>query len=94
MEPSELRNDTHLVACIDDLPFHEGSPISPVVGQREVGVVLVDYSSSHDDYSPEHHVMTILGDLDDKARHPNDRAEDISGDKITVDAPLDKDEPQ
>jgi hypothetical protein len=47
MEPSELLEDnTRLVAYIQEVPFLEARPLSPIPEGGKATTVLVDYSSS------------------------------------------------
>jgi len=57
-EPADAFNNTRLVACLRDLPYQSGRPLSPV---REEGIgntALVDYSTSHS--TPDRQVYVSL----------------------------------
>jgi hypothetical protein len=53
MESSELLDDsTRLVAYIQELSYQEGRPLASIA-EGEGHTILVDYSSSSSEYSPE-----------------------------------------
>ena len=82
-----LHNDTRFVAYIEDLPYQEGRLLFPIDKGRECNTVLIDYSSSHDEHSPERHIfMATIGDSDNDP-YTNELLENISDDERTADAP-------
>ncbi|RLN12210.1 hypothetical protein C2845_PM09G10430 [Panicum miliaceum] len=99
MEPSELLdNDARLVATIQELPFQQGRPLSPIQEERSgstASTVLVttDYSG---DYSPKCEVyMASIRDVNNDEpgiEFDNELENDISGDENTADTPQDEDE--
>ena len=46
-EPYELLDDAQLVACLRDLPYQEGRPLSPIEEEGVGDIALVDYSTTH-----------------------------------------------
>ena len=40
-------NNARLVACLRDLPYQRGRPLSPVRGEEIDDTTLVDYSTTH-----------------------------------------------
>ena len=92
-EYASLLNNARLVACLRDLPYQSGRPLSPV---REEGIgdtALVDYNTSHS--TPDQQVYVSLHG-DDSAlgsqadRYANERLEQISDDELSVNAPQDE----
>jgi hypothetical protein len=66
MESSELLEyDSHLVAFIQELPFQEGKPLSPIIEEEEGRTVLIDYSSSGEFSLHRHVYMASLREHDD-----------------------------
>ena len=46
MKPSELYDaDNRLVACLPELPFQEGRPLSPIQEESLLNMVLIEYTS-------------------------------------------------
>jgi hypothetical protein len=46
-EPTSAPNNTRIVACLRDLPYQSGRPLSPVRGEEIGDTALVDYSTTH-----------------------------------------------
>ena len=46
-EPADDTNNARLVACLRDLPYQRGRPLSPVRGEEIGDTALVDYSTTH-----------------------------------------------
>jgi hypothetical protein len=85
MEPSELLEDnTRLVAYIQELPYQVGKPLCPIVEEGEGHTVLVDYSSSFGEYSPERHVYMATINVRQQTTH------DVSADEDTANTHADK----
>ena len=51
-------NDARLVACLRDLPYQPGRPLSPVRGEGVGDTALVDYSTTHS--TPDREVYVSL----------------------------------
>jgi hypothetical protein len=91
LEPSELlEHDSRLVAFMQELPFQEGKPLSPISKEGEGSTELVEYSHT-DETSPDRQVyMASLRNADDDEPGPEYDAElltDVSADERTADAP-------
>jgi hypothetical protein len=55
-EPSELLHyESHLVAFMQELPFQEGKPLSPITEEGESSTELLEYSFIAN-HSPDHQV--------------------------------------
>jgi len=88
-----LHNDTRFVAYIEDLPYQEGRLLFPIDKGRECNTVLIDYSSSHDEHSPERHIfMATIGDEEVGDQYDNELLDNNSVDELIVNAPQDEDE--
>ena len=46
-ELTGVPNNTWVVACLHDLPYQSGRPLSPVRGEEIGDTALVDYSTTH-----------------------------------------------
>jgi hypothetical protein len=95
MESFELlEDDTRLVPYIQDLPYQEGKPLSPIAEGEEANMVLIDYSTTSGECSPYRHIyMASIRDEDEPRREYDDELlEDISADENTANAPRDEDE--
>ena len=90
---SESTNNASLVACLRDLPYRSGRPLSPI-GEEEIGdIALVDYSTTHS--TPDRQVyISLHGDesaLGSQAdRYANESLDLISDDELSVNAPQDE----
>ena len=75
------------------MPYQSGRPLSPI-GEEEIGdVTLVDYSTTHSTpdrqvYISLHGEESALGSQADQ--YTNENLDQISGDKISVNAPQDE----
>jgi len=88
-------NNARLVACLRDLPYQPGRPLSPVRGEEIGDTALVDYSSTHSIpdrqvYVSLHGEERALGSQAD--RYVNETLDQILDDELSVNAP--QDEPQ
>jgi len=86
-------NNARLVACLRDLPYQPGRPLSPVRGEEIGDTALVDYSTTHS--TPDRQVYVSLhGDesaLGSQAdRFANESPSQISDDELSVNAPQDE----
>ena len=60
-EPINLLDNARLLACLRDLPYQSGRPLSPIVEKGVGNIALVDYSTTHS--TPERQVyVSIHGD--------------------------------
>jgi len=86
-------NNARLVACLRDLPYQPGRPLSPVRGEEIGDTVLVDYSTTHSTpdkqvYVSLHGEESTLGSQAD--RYANETLDQISDDELSVNAPQDE----
>ena len=92
-ESADDVNNARLVACLRDLPYQPGKPLSPV-REEEIGdTTLVDYSTTHSTpdrqlYVSLHGEESALGSQAD--RYANDSLDQISDDELLVNAPQDE----
>ena len=92
-ESTDDVNNARLVACLRDLPYQPGRPLSPVRGEEVGDTALVDYSTTHS--TPDRQVYVSLhGDesaLGSQAdRYANESLDQISDDELSVNAPQDE----
>jgi hypothetical protein len=90
-EPSELLDyESRLVAFMQELPFQEGRPLSPIAEEGESSTELLDHSRTAN-HSPDRQVcMVSLRNTEDDEldpQHDNEQLADVSADEPTVDAP-------
>ena len=90
---SDSTDNARLVACLRDLPYQSGRPLSPF-GEEEIGdIALVDYNTTHS--TPDRQVYVSLHG-DDSAlgsqadQYANDNMDQISEDELSVNAPQDE----
>ena len=81
------------MACLRDLPYQSGRPLSPVRGDEIGDTALVDYSTTHS--TPDRQVYVSLhGEecaLDSRAdQYANENLDQISDDELSVNAPQDE----
>ena len=86
-------NNARMVACLRDLPYQPGRPLSPVRGEEVGDTALVDYSTTHS--TPDRQVYVSLhGDesaLGSQAdRYANESLDQILDDELSVNAPQDE----
>jgi len=86
-------NNARLVACLRDLPYQPGRPLSLVRGEEIDDTALVDYSTTHS--TPDRQVYVSLhGDESAPGsqadRFANESPSQISDDKLSVNAPQDE----
>jgi hypothetical protein len=91
LEPSKLLDyDTRLVAFMQELPFQEGKPLSPIVEEGNSSTELIECSHTANNL-PDHQVyMASLYNVDDDELGPeydDEQLADVSADEPTVDAP-------
>jgi hypothetical protein len=91
LEPFELLEyDSCLVAFMQELPFQEGKPLSPISEGGEGRTELLEYSHTADN-SPDHQVyMASLCNADDDEPGPeydDELLADMSADERMADAP-------
>jgi hypothetical protein len=97
-EPFEpLDFDSRLVAFTQEPPFQEGRPLSPIVGEGERSIELLDHSLRAN-HSPDRQVcMASLHNAEEDelgTQYDNEQLADVSVDEPTADAPQDEDEEQ
>jgi hypothetical protein len=95
-EPSELLDyESRLVAFMQELPFQEGRPLSPIMEDGESSTELLEYSLRVN-HSPDHQVcMASLRNAEEDelgTQYDNEQLTGISADELTADVPQDKDE--
>jgi hypothetical protein len=87
--------DSRLVAFMQELPFQEGKPLSPISEGGEGSIELLEHSHTADN-SPDCQVyMASLRNADDDESGPEYDAKllaDVSVDERTTDAPQDENE--
>jgi hypothetical protein len=90
-EPSELLNyESRLVAFMQELPFQEGKPLSPIEEEGDSSIELLEYSLTANNLSDRQVCMASLRDVEDDELGPeydNEQLVDISADEPTADAP-------
>jgi hypothetical protein len=91
LEPSELLNyESRLVAFMQELPFQEGKPLSPITEEGESSTELLEYSLAANN-SPDHQVCmaSLRNTEDDELDHEydNEQLANVSADKPTANAP-------
>jgi signal transduction histidine kinase len=94
-EPSELLDyESRLVAFMQELPFQEGRPLSPIAEEGETSTKLLEYSLMAN-HSPDHQIyMASLCNAENDELDPqynNEQLMDVSADEPTADAPQDED---
>jgi hypothetical protein len=91
LEPSELlKYNSRLVEFMQELPFHEGKPLSPISEEGEGSTELVVYNHMAENSSDRQVYMASLLNTDDNKLGPEYDAEllvDVSTDKRMVDTP-------
>jgi hypothetical protein len=95
-EPSKLLDyESCLVAFMQELPFQEGRPLSPIAEEGESSTELFEYSLMAN-HSPDHQVcMASLHNVEDDELDPqydNEQLADVSANEPIEDAPQDEDE--
>ena len=81
------------MACLHDLPYQSGRPLSLVRGEEIRDTALVDYSTTHSTpdrqvYVSLHGEESALGSRAD--RYANETLDQISNDELSVNAPQDE----
>src|SRR6185312_2214668 len=92
-ESTDDVNNARMVACLRDLPYQPGRPLSPVRGEEVGDIAVVNYSMTHS--TPDRQVYVSLhGDesaLGSQAdRYANESLDQISDDELSVNAPQDE----
>ena len=92
-ESTDDVNNARMVACLWDLPYQPGRPLSPVRGEEVGDIAVVNYSMTHS--TPDRQVYVSLhGDesaLGSQAdRYANESLDQISEDELSVNAPQDE----
>jgi hypothetical protein len=95
-EPSELLDyESHIVAFMQELPFQEGRPLSPIAEERESSTKLLEYSLRAN-HSPDcQFCMASLHKMEEHelgTQYDTEQLTNISADEPTADAPQDEDE--
>ena len=88
-ESTDDVNNARMVACLRDLPYQPGRPLSPVRGEEVGDTALVDYSMTHSTpdrqvYASLHGDESALGSQAD--RYANENLDQISDDELSVNA--------
>jgi len=92
-ESTDDVNNARMVACLRDLPYQPGRPLSPVRGEEVGDTALVDYSTTHSTpdrqvYVSLHGEESALGSQAD--RYANETLDQISDDELSVNTPQDE----
>ena len=92
-ELTDAPNNARVVACLSDLPYQPGKPLSPVRGEEVGDTSLVDYSTTHSTpdrqvYVSLHGEESALGSQADQ--YANENLDQISDDELSVNAPQDE----
>ena len=92
-ESSNDGNNARMVACLRDLPYQPGKPLSAVRGEEVGDTALVDYSTTNSTsdrqvYVSLHGEESALGSQVD--RYANESLDQISDDELSVNAPQDE----
>ena len=92
-ESANDANNARMVACLRDLPYQPGKPLSPARGEEVGNTSLVDYSTTHS--TPDRQVYVLLhgeeSALGSQAdRYANESLDQISEDELFVNAPQDE----
>jgi hypothetical protein len=93
LKPTYDVNNARMVACLRDLPYQPGRPLSPFRGEEIGDTALVDYNSTHS--TPDRQVyVSLQGDesaLGSQVdRYANESLDQISDDELSVNAPQDE----
>jgi hypothetical protein len=95
-EPSELLDyESCLVAFMQELPFQEGRPLSPIAEEGESSIELLEYNLRANHLSDHQDCMASLRNTEEDELDPqydNEQLTDVSADEPTADAPQDEDE--
>jgi hypothetical protein len=86
-EPSELHtnDESHLVACLEELPYQVGRPLTPIAEEGIGDTELVTYSSGI--YSPECHVNIATITDAPRGQYDDKLLEDISAEEMMRTSP-------
>ena len=92
-ELTSAPRNTRTVACLRDLPYQSGRPLSPIRGEEIGDTALVDYSTTHSTpdrqvYVSLHGEDSMLGSRADQ--YANELVNQISDDELSVNAPQDE----
>jgi hypothetical protein len=94
LEPFELLEyNSRLVAFMQELPFQEGKPVSPIYEGGEGSTELLEYSHTADNSSDHQVYMASLRNTDDDEPGPEcdgELLEDVSADERMAEAPQDE----
>jgi hypothetical protein len=90
-EPSELLDyESRLVAFTQELPLHEGKPLSPIAEEGDSSTELLEFSLTANNSSDCQVYMASLHNMKDDELGPeydNEQLADISADEPTAEAP-------
>jgi len=86
-------NNARVVACLRDLPYQPGRPLSPIRGEEIGDTALVDYSTTHSTpdrqvYVSLHREESAVGSRADQ--YANENMDQISDDELSVNAAQDE----
>ena len=89
-ELTSAPRNTRTVACLRDLPYQSGRPLSPIRGEEIGDTALVDYSTTHS--TPDRQVYVSLQGEDSALgsradQYANELLNQISDDELSVNAP-------
>jgi hypothetical protein len=91
LEPAELLEyDSCLVSFMQELPFQDGKPFSPISKEGEGSIMLLEYSHTADNSLDRQVYMASLRNADDDEPGPEYDAKllvDVSADERTVAPP-------
>ena len=86
---SESTDNARLVACLRDLPYQSGRPLSPIKEEEIGDIALVDYSTTHS--TPDRQVYVTLHGEDSALgsqadQYANENLDQILNDELLVNA--------
>ena len=92
-ELTSTPRNTRTVACLRDLPYQSGRPLSPIRGEEIGDTALVDYSTTHSTpniqvYVSLHGEERALGSR--AYQYANESLDQISDDELSVNTPQDE----
>jgi hypothetical protein len=95
-EPSELLDyESRLVAFMQELPFQEGKPLSPIVEEGDSSTELLKYNLTTNNSLDRQVYIASLRNADDDEQGPkydDDQLAEVSADEPIADAPQDENE--
>jgi hypothetical protein len=95
-DPSDLLDyESCLVEFMQELPFQEGRPLSPIAEEGESSIELLEYSLMANHSLERQVCMASLHNMEEDeldSQYNSEQLVDVSADEPTADAPKDEDE--